>query len=112
VSAAVTSAVGVIALAFAANPAVVVGMAIFGAGWGASQNATLALMLEKVSSSRYGTVSTLWYVAYDAGLALDAAGFGVVAARTDYPATFALTAALVVAAMLPALHDLDSSCKP
>jgi predicted MFS family arabinose efflux permease len=86
---------------------VLAGMAIFGAGWGVSQNATLALMLEKVSSSGYGTASALWYVAYDAGLGLGAAGFGAVAVLTGYPAAFALTAALVLATVLPARHDLE-----
>jgi len=45
VPAVVASAVGVLAPVFAANPVVLLaGMAIFGAGWGVSQNATLALM--------------------------------------------------------------------
>lgn len=97
------SAVGVLALSFAANPAVVhTGMAVFGAGWGASQNATLALMLDRVAPSGYGAASALWYVAYDAGMGLGAFGFGVLGASTGYPLAFALAALLVLAATLPA----------
>ena len=99
----VASAVGVLAPAFAANPAAVLaGMALFGAGWGVTQNATLAVILERVAPSGYGAASALWYVAYDAGLGLGAFGFGVVAAGTGYPMAFALTSALVLAALAPA----------
>jgi predicted MFS family arabinose efflux permease len=113
VPAVVASAVGFLALACAANPAVVLaGMVIFGAGWGVSQNATLALLLDRVASSGYGAASALWYVAYDAGLGLGAAGFGAVAALTGYPAAFALAAALVLAAILPARRDPETGRKP
>jgi predicted MFS family arabinose efflux permease len=113
VPAVVASAVGVLALAFAADPAVVLaGMAILGAGWGVSQNATLALMLDRVAPSGYGAASALWYVAYDAGLGLGAAGFGVVATSTGYPAAFALTAALLLVAIFPARRDPETDRKP
>lgn len=106
VPAVVASAVGVLAPAFAANPAAVLaGMALFGAGWGVTQNATLALILERVAPSGYGAASALWYVAYDAGLGLGAAGFGAAAVLTGYPAAFALAAALVFVALLPARRD-------
>jgi hypothetical protein len=45
-------------------------MALFGTGFGVAQNVTLALMFERVSSSGYGAVSTLWNLAYDAGIGL------------------------------------------
>jgi len=85
--------------------AVVAGMVLFGAGFGVTQNATLALMFDRVSRAGYGTVSALWNLAYDAGLGLGAAGFGVLAAQTGYPTAFAVTAALVLAALAPAWHD-------
>jgi predicted MFS family arabinose efflux permease len=106
VPAVAASALGVLALVFAASPAVMLaGIAAFGAGWGVSLNATLALILDRVAPSGYKAASTLWYVAYDAGLGLGAAGFGVVAAGTGYPAAFALTAALVLAAILRARRE-------
>jgi len=62
-------------------------------------------MYARVPESGYGTVSALWNLAYDAGMGLGAAGFGAVAAQTGYPASFALTAALMLAALAPALRD-------
>jgi predicted MFS family arabinose efflux permease len=110
VPAVLASAIGMLALVFVASPvAVVAGMLVFGAGFGVAQNATLALMFERVSSSGYGTVSALWNIAYDAGWGLGAAGFGVVSVQTGYPWAFALTAALVIAAIVPARYDLRSS---
>jgi MFS family permease len=50
-------------------------------------------------------LSALWNLAYDAGMGLGAAGFGAVAAQAGYPASFALTAALMLAALAPALRD-------
>jgi len=100
------AAVGMLALVLTASPAAVVaGMALFGAGFGVTQNASLALMFDRVSTSGYGTVSALWNLAYDAGLGLGAVGFGVLAAQTGYPAAFALTAALMLAALAPAWRD-------
>lgn len=102
--------VGMLALVLAGNPGVLlIGMVVFGAGFGVAQNVTLSLMFERVSTAGYGTVSALWNLAYDGGLGLGAAIFGVVAQRTGYPIAFALTAALVLAAVAPARHDLRAS---
>jgi predicted MFS family arabinose efflux permease len=62
-------------------------------------------MFDRVSASGYGTVSALWNLAYDAGLGIGAAGFGVIAALTGYPMAFALTAVVMLAALLPAVRD-------
>ncbi len=100
------SATGMLALVFVSSPvAVVAGMIVFGAGFGVAQNASLALMCDRVSPSGFGTVSAVWSVAYDAGLGIGAAGFGIVAARTGYPAAFAVVAGLVLTALVPALRD-------
>jgi MFS family permease len=98
--------IGMLGLVFITSPvAVVAGMLLFGAGFGVAQNASLAVMFDRVAPSGYGTVSALWNLAYDAGLGLGAVGFGVVAAQTGYPIGFALTAALVLAALVPAAYD-------
>ncbi len=90
-----SAAVGMLALVLhTSSTAVIVGMALFGAGFGVVQNASLALMFEQVSSSGCGTVSALWNLACDAGPGVGAAGFGVVAAQTGFSTAFALTAAL------------------
>ncbi|MFL6110016.1 MAG: hypothetical protein ACJ786_01485 [Catenulispora sp.] len=92
--------------------AVVAGTALFGAGFGIAQNATLALMYARVSAASYGTVSALWNLAYDGGMGVGAAGFGVLAGLTGYPWAFAVTAVLMLGALVPGLRDQRriSSC--
>ncbi|UWE10622.1 MFS transporter [Actinacidiphila bryophytorum] len=82
--------------------AVLCGVAVFGAGFGVAQNATLSLMYSRVSRAGYSTVSALWNVGYDAGMGAGAVGFGALAAATGYPAAFALTAAAMLLAFRPA----------
>lgn len=106
----VAAAAGILALFWISSPAAVLGgMVLFGAGFGAAQNVTLTLMFDRVPPSGYGTVSAMWNLAYDAGLGLGAAGFGVVAAQTGYAVAFALTAAVVLVALTPAWRDRRSS---
>jgi predicted MFS family arabinose efflux permease len=57
-------------------------------------------MFAEVPASGYGTASALWNLAYDAGLGVGGAGFGVLATRTGYQAGFALTAALMLLALV------------
>ncbi|MDH6219404.1 MFS transporter [Streptomyces pseudovenezuelae] len=85
--------------------AVVAGAAVFGAGFGLAQNATLTLMYARVSASSFGTVSALWNLAYDGGMGVGAAGFGILAGVTGYPWAFAVTALLMLGALVPALRD-------
>ena len=65
------------------------------------QNASMATMLNRVAPSGYGAVSAIWNLAYDLGLGVGAFGFGLLATRTGYPPAFAVTAALVLAAVVP-----------
>jgi predicted MFS family arabinose efflux permease len=100
------AAAGMLALVLTTNTAAVLtGMALFGVGFGMTQNASLTLMFSRASTSEYGTVSAVWNLAYDAGLGAGAAGFGVVAAQTGYPVAFALTATLVLGGLAPAWRD-------
>ena len=90
------AAAGLAMLSLTAVPALVIaGAAVFGAGFGVTQNASLTIMYNQVSESGYSAVGALWNLAYDGGMGLGAAGFGVLAARTGYPAAFALTAAVL-----------------
>ena len=50
-------------------------------------------------------MSALWNVAYDAGTGIGAAGFGALAGLTGYPRAFALTALLMLTALVPAWSD-------
>lgn len=96
-----TAAAGILALVLIDRPAAVLAaMALFGCGFGATQNASMTLMLDRVAPSAYGTVSAIWNLAFDAGIGVGAFGFGMVAARTGYPPAFALTAALMLAALV------------
>ncbi|MFL5493460.1 MAG: MFS transporter [Gemmatimonadales bacterium] len=102
----VACAAGMLALAFGAGPApVAAGAVLLGLGFGVAQNASLTLMFERVSPSGYDMVSAVWNLAYDAGLGLGAAGFGVVAARGGYVGAFGITAALMLAALAPVWRD-------
>ncbi|NDZ68766.1 MFS transporter [Streptomyces cyaneofuscatus] len=84
---------------------VIVSMVLFGAGFGAVQNLTLATMFERVPRSGFGRVSVVWNLAFDAGMGLGAVGFGLLIDRTGYPWGFAVTAALLLAVLVPAWHD-------
>src|SRR5262249_39286136 len=100
------SAIGMLMLVLTAEPAAVIGGAgVFGAGFGVAQNATLSLMYARGPESRYRAVSRLWPLSYAAGRGVGGAGFGAVAAQPGYPVSFALTAALMLAALAPALRD-------
>jgi MFS family permease len=88
-----------IAMIWLASPvAVIVGMSLFGTGFGIIQNATLTLMIDRMPASGIGTASALWNLAYDAGYGAGPAVFGLFAGRTGYPAAFALTGLLMLAA--------------
>ena len=62
-------------------------------------------MFHRSTSAGYGTASALWNLAYDSGFGVGAAGFGMLAAHTGYPLSFAVTAGLVLAALAPARRD-------
>ncbi|GAB3869583.1 MFS transporter [Dactylosporangium cerinum] len=96
-----TTATGLAALAVTTHPATVLAAAVtFGAGFGALQTASLAVMLASAPPSRYSSITALWSVAYDAGLGLGAAGFGLLATTTGYPTGLALTATLATLTLL------------
>jgi MFS family permease len=79
--------------------AVLIGMAVFGAGFGVAQNASMAVMLNAVPPSRYGTVAAVWSMAYDTGFGAGAVGFGFLATTAGYRAGFTVTAVLALAAL-------------
>lgn len=99
------AALGAASLIFIGSAgAVLVGAALFGLGFGAAQNLTLAIMYDRSPKSRYGQVSALWNLAYDGGWGVGAIAFGFVVAGTGYPLAFALTAAVVALAIIPAVR--------
>lgn len=97
----VIAASGIALLVLVSSPATVVaGMVVFGVGFGLTGNASMAVMLDRVPASSYGTVSALWNIAYDVGIGVGATGFGFVVVHTGYPAAFGLTAALMLLPLL------------
>ena len=75
------------------------GALLFGAGFGALQNATLLLIMERVPKAEYGLGSTLWNLAFDAGTGVGAFVFGFVVGIAGFSPAFYLCAALLVAAL-------------
>ena len=108
-----TAAAGMTLLIWVTAPvALITGMCLFGIGFGISQNVTFALMIDRVPVSGYGTASALWNLAYDAGYGAGPAVFGVFVVYTGYPAAFALTGMLMLAALGPALRDRRGGAGP
>jgi MFS family permease len=96
----VLSAAGMAALALTGStPAVLGGALLFGAGFGVLQNTTLALMYAEAPAGCEDTVSAVWNIAYDLGMAAGAFVAGLTVTSIGYGWTFLLAGA----AMLPAL---------
>ena len=97
------AALGMTAMMLPGSPVVIVAaMVLFGAGFGVIENATLALLTGQLPEAK---ASALWNLAYDAGYGAGPAAFGLICARTGYPAAFALTGALILAAVPAALRQ-------
>jgi predicted MFS family arabinose efflux permease len=93
------AAAGMIVMIWLTAPAVIAGMSLFGLGFGIVQNATLVLMINRMPASGIGTASALWNLAYDAGYGAGPVVFGLFVGRTGYPAAFAATGVLMLAAL-------------
>jgi MFS family permease len=103
IPAVVAAAAGLVAMIWLASPAAVLaGMALFGAGFGVVENSTFALLLERLPEAK---ASALWNFAYDAGYGVGPVVFGLFSAHAGYPAGFALTGAVVLAALPAALRE-------
>lgn len=107
------SAAGMAAIAATGTPSLVIaGAAVFGAGFGLLQNATLALMYTRTTRSGYNAVSAVWNASYDAGMGAGAIGMGLITGHVGYPVTFLLTAALVLPALIPARRETSTRPRP
>ncbi|MGC0419829.1 MFS transporter [Embleya sp. AB8] len=104
------TAIGTALLARPDEPVtVLVGAAVFGAGFGVAQNVTQSLMFERVHQREFGQVSALWNLAFDAGMGIGAVGFGAVITVAGYPTGFLATAALVLAGLVLVALDRRGS---
>src|SRR5215204_486952 len=86
-----------------------VGAVLFGTGFGLLQNATLILMMVRVSKSEYGLGSTLWNAAFDTGTGIGAFSFGFVISAVGFSWSFYICSALVASALLLVLLDYSST---
>ncbi|HEX2819685.1 MAG TPA: MFS transporter [Streptosporangiaceae bacterium] len=97
------AALGMATMMMLGSPvAIFAGMVLFGAGFGVIENATFALLIEQLPEAK---ASALWNFAYDAGYGAGPAAFGLICVRTGYPAAFALTGALILAALPAAFRE-------
>ena len=86
-------------IAVDSSVAVVLGMALFGVGYGGAQSVTLMLMFERAPRNEIDRVSSVWNLAFDGGLGIGAVGFGYLTAATGYPWGFAVIALILFAAV-------------
>lgn len=97
VPAIVTTAVGMAAVVLPASPVtVIVGMAVFGAGFGVVQNASLVVMLHASRDVGVNVGSVAWNLAFDAGTGAGAVGGGIVLGITDSRTAFLTMSALLL----------------
>ena len=75
---------------------VLVGAAVFGAGFGAAQNLTLLAAFGRAGEGGTTTASALWNASFDAGTAVGALAPGFVAAGIGLSWTYALVAVLLL----------------
>jgi MFS family permease len=107
------AAAGMLLLALTSVPiAVLAGAVLFGAGFGITQNASLTLMYSRVPVTGFGAISALWNLAYDGGMGVGAAAFGLLAPHTGYPLAFALAAVPMLAILPMARRSRESSPVP
>jgi predicted MFS family arabinose efflux permease len=98
----VVSAMGMVLTAAGlwAGPAwVLIGAAVFGAGFGATQNLTLLAAFARAGVSGTTTASAMWNIAFDAGMAVGALALGFLAAGIGLDWTYVVVGALLAAAV-------------
>ena len=76
---------------------ILVGAAVFGAGYGGAQNLTLLAAFARAGEGGTTSASAVWNLSFDAGTAVGALILGLVAAGIGLPWTFVVVAASLVA---------------
>jgi predicted MFS family arabinose efflux permease len=93
-------AVGMVAVAaglVAGDPWILLGAAVFGAGFGAVQNLTLLSAFARAGEGGATAASAMWNASFDAGTALGALALGILAAGIGLDWTYVVVAALLAA---------------
>jgi predicted MFS family arabinose efflux permease len=78
---------------------ILVGAAVFGAGFGATQNLTLLSAFARAGESGTTAASAMWNASFDAGTATGALLLGMLAAEIDLSWSYVVVAALLAAAV-------------
>jgi predicted MFS family arabinose efflux permease len=76
---------------------VLLGSAVFGAGFGAAQNLTLLAAFARAGEGGTTAASAMWNASFDAGMAAGALALGLVAGQVGLPWTYVVVAALLAA---------------
>lgn len=101
----VLAAVGLSSCASPQDPALLLaGMALFGAGFGVVQNATLMAMLDQTDTA---SASVAWNLAYDCGTGVGAAGGALISLAAGPAVMFLSTAGSVLLTAAPRLKPAD-----
>lgn len=84
-------------------PLLLLGAALVGAGFGAAQNDSFVVTVERFGPGKSGAASTVWNVAYDGGFGVGAVALGGVIGAAGYGGAFAAmaAAAVIVAVAVP-----------
>lgn len=84
-------------------PLLLLGSALVGAGFGAAQNDSFVVTVERFGPGKSGAASTVWNVAYDGGFGVGAVALGGVIGAAGYGGAFAAmaVAAVIVAVAVP-----------
>lgn len=84
-------------------PLLLLGAALVGAGFGAAQNDSFVVTVERFGPGKSGAASTVWNVAYDGGFGVGAVALGGVIGAAGYGGAFAAmaVAAVIVAVAVP-----------
>ncbi|GLY80871.1 hypothetical protein [Actinoallomurus iriomotensis] len=103
------AALGIIALALTgAHDLLIVGTALLGVGFGACQNDSFVLSIQRLGEGRGGTASTIWNVAYDGGVGVGAVTLGWFIGDSDYAGAF-LTLGIAVGVLTLLLSVVPAS---
>lgn len=78
---------------------ILVGAAVFGAGYGGIQNLTLVAAFNRAPQEQAATVSAVWNIGFDAGTALGAAVVGALTTVVSVPLGLGLTVLPILAAL-------------
>lgn len=95
----VTVAAGLLLQGASSWIVIVIGSAMLGAGYGAVQNLTLVAAFQRARHRQLVTVSSVWNIGFDTGLALGSGVVGMMTAAMPIAGALALTGLLILASM-------------